>query len=262
MPIRYEDTHLYVQKTLPSANTLNFIINGLPTKTGNIWRGLVDLDKVYKALDWLIENNILYKDVRIDMALKCKGSQMLNEDAIDDKIGETNNLVMTDDDLQSYLTKIEKEPLNHLTVLDIDKINENISDIDKYAMNRIITEPLKDRDINMDHLCFVDVFPKGRHGMYDSRSIKIQPAMYIRWIINQNNPCARRNIQYLFSAVHNKDVRAIDSGIFTSVNTTKIPNMNANDLINNVHTNQKKYTIFLKHLELNKLLISIFIIKA
>jgi len=244
LPIKYEDTHLYVQKTLPSANTLNFIINGLPTKTGNIWRGLVNLDKVYKALYWLKENNSLYKDVRIDMTLKSKGSQMLNDDVNEEIDGNTYNQVMTDEDLQSYLTKIEKEPLNHLTVLDIDKINENISDIDKYAMKRVVTEPIKDRDINMDHLCFVDIFPKGRHGMYDSRQIKIQPAMYIRWIINQNNPCARRNIQYLFSAVHNKDVRAIDSGIFTSVNTSKIPNMNANDLINNVHTNQKKFYIY------------------
>ncbi len=184
MPIKYEDTHLYVQKTLPSANTLNFIINGLPTKTGNIWRGLVNLDKVYKALYWLKENNSLYKDVRIDMTLKSKGSQMLNDDVNEEIDGNTYNQVMTDEDLQSYLTKIEKEPLNHLTVLDIDKINENISDIDKYAMKRVVTEPIKDRDINMDHLCFADIFPKGRHGVYDSRQIKIQPAMYIRWIIN------------------------------------------------------------------------------
>ncbi len=237
MPIKYEDTHLYIQKTLPSANTLNFIINGLPTKTGNIWRGLVNLDKVYKALDWLKINNILYHDVTINTILKSQESLMLSEDA-----NEGSNVnVMNAEDLQSYLNKIEQEPLNHLTVLDIDKINENISDIDKYAMKRVVSEPLKDRDTNMDHLCFVDVFPKGRHGMYDMRPIRILPAMYIRWIINQNNPCARRNIQYLFSAVHNKDVRAIDSGIFSSVNTSKIPNMNANDLINNVHTNQKKY---------------------
>jgi len=164
---------------------------------------------------------------------------MLNDD-IEDTTFEQG---LSAELLKSYLEIIKHETLNHYTVLDFEKINENIPDIDKYAMKRVVSEPIKDRDLNMDHLCFVDIFPKGRYGMYYDRPNKVHPAMYLRWIINQANPNARRNIQYLFSAVHNKDVRSIDSGIFHSVNTTKIPNMKADDFLNNVHTNEKKYVV-------------------
>ena len=106
-------------------------------------------------------------------------------------------------------------------------------------MKKVEAKPITDREINMDHLCFVDLFPSGSGGMYDTRAIKIKPAMYIRWILNQANPSARRHIQYLFSAIHNKDIRAIDSGIFAQVRSSKIPNMNVKSLKDGLEKNKK-----------------------
>ncbi len=83
--------------------------------------------------------------------------------------------------LQNILRDLKDEHLAHYTVIDCEKINENISDINKYQMKKIEAIPIKDRDLNMDHLCFVDIFPRGRGGMYDQRSFKqVQPAMYLR----------------------------------------------------------------------------------
>ena len=78
--IKFEDTHQYVHDTLPNADALNFIINSLPTKTNNIWRALVDLEKVYAALHWLKEHNILYLDVKIIEKNMLKGSSMIFEE--------------------------------------------------------------------------------------------------------------------------------------------------------------------------------------
>lgn len=42
------------------------MITGLPTKSNTIWTGLVDINKVYVASEWLKENNNLYSDIIID----------------------------------------------------------------------------------------------------------------------------------------------------------------------------------------------------
>ncbi len=49
-----------------------------------------------------------------------------------------------------------------------------------------------------------------------------------------SNPVARRNIQYLFSSVHNQDIKAVESGIFASIHTSKMPNLTAGDLKNQI----------------------------
>ena len=87
--------------------------------------------------------------------------------------------------------------------------------------------PLKDQDVNKDHLCFVELFPFGKGGMYDKR-IKVQPAMYLRWLLHNANPRPRRNIQFLFNALNNKDIRAIESGVYASLRASKMPNLNIN----------------------------------
>jgi len=69
LPLEQNSTQNYVMKTLPSADKLNFIVEGLPTKSNSVWRGLVNLEKVFIALDWLKINNKLYSDIIIDRSL-------------------------------------------------------------------------------------------------------------------------------------------------------------------------------------------------
>jgi hypothetical protein len=69
LPLQQNSTQDYVMKTLPNAEKLNFIVEGLPTKSNAIFRGLVDLEKVFSALEWLKSNNPLYNDIIIDKDL-------------------------------------------------------------------------------------------------------------------------------------------------------------------------------------------------
>jgi hypothetical protein len=64
--------------------------------------------------------------------------------------------------------------------------------------------------------------------------------MFYRWIFLNNNPTARRNQQYIFSALHNKDIRAVDSGIYASIHASRMPNMTARKLLDKVETNDKE----------------------
>ena len=126
----------------------------------------------------------------------------------------------------------------HYTVIDFDKINDNISDIGKFSCKKIQSNPFNEKNKDLDHLCFVEIYRTGRGGMYDHRPYSIiKPAMYLRWAIWNENPIIRHNTQYLFSALHNKDLRAIDYGIYATLKTTNIPNLNAGLLKQKIKNN-------------------------
>lgn len=236
LPISFETTHEYIVETLPNSDALSIIVHGLPTKNKNIWRGIVNLEAVYKALIWLKKNNVHYKSIHIDETL----INNFNLNIIDsnDSSDQINNCT------ESYLTtnsnNFNIDTISHFTIIDLEKINVNISDVQKYSVKKVVSTPLTDRDKNLDHLCFVDIFPYGRGGMYDDRTSRVQPAMYIKWLLRNSNPIARRNIQFLFSAIHNKDVRAIDSGIFASIRTSSMPNLNAQILKDKIKKNDRQ----------------------
>jgi hypothetical protein len=105
--------------------------------------------------------------------------------------------------------------------------------------SRIEASPFGDDYIDKDHLCFVDIYPYGKGGMYDYRDIRIKPAMYIRWLIMQSQPHARRNVQFIFNTINIKDIKSVDSGVYASVRTAKIPNMNAKKLRDGLVKNDK-----------------------
>ena len=48
--------------------------------------------------------------------------------------------------------------------------------------------------------------------MYDDREETVSPTAYIKWILKQANPIARRNISYVFLIANYKELRNIDSG--------------------------------------------------
>ena len=49
LPLSLNATNKYIIDTLPNLNSLNVIINSLPTKSANVWRALVNLDSIYKV---------------------------------------------------------------------------------------------------------------------------------------------------------------------------------------------------------------------
>ena len=54
---------------------------------------------------------------------------------------------------------------------------------------KVESNPLNEKNNDLDHLCFVEIFPTGRGGMYDNRPYAtIKPAMYLRWAIWNENP--------------------------------------------------------------------------
>jgi len=168
LPLNLTETHGYLADQLPCADTTNIIIDGLPTKTGNIWRQLVNLDKVYAALDWLTANNPIYSHVAIidKASLVNSASRALIPEI-------TKSLSKEERATLSNLKQCNETELAQFSVIDLDKINENRSDIDKYCCRKITATPLSDSDKNMDHACFPAIYPYGTGGMLDNRILEV-----------------------------------------------------------------------------------------
>jgi hypothetical protein len=238
-PLTFETTNEYVKRTLPNFDEFDILINGLPTKQGKIWRALVSLPKVFKALKWLKANNCHYNDIVIDTNIDLQYYGFVH---FRDK--KSVNIDLSDYNDAPYLDLDNREPLlKHYTVCDLDKVNINTSVLYKYSCKRVETEPLYNNFVNLDHWCFTDIFPSGRGGMYDKREIIVKPAMHLRYLLNHRHGIARRNQQYLFSAVHNKDIRAAESGIFASINATKNSNLNAKTMVEKLNQKDRELEV-------------------
>ena len=64
--------------------------------------------------------------------------------------------------------------------------------------------------------------------------------MYIKWILRQRNPIARKNISYLFFLCNNKELRAVDSGIYACLKTSKMKTIKAKTFLEKLKRNDQK----------------------
>jgi hypothetical protein len=247
LPLALHETYSYVKTTLPSSDNLSIFVHSLPTNANKIWRSLVDLNNVKTALFWLKDNNKEYKDIHVaeDMFSSISSHNDINFTKKDDE-----NVTECDSNLpyhhKSMLRVSDTEVIQQYTVLDLDKVNENIDDIQKYTAERNKAKIMSNHEKNLDHWCFPELFPYGTGGMYDDRESKVNPAMYVRHGMWNASSDLRRNQQYLFSAIHNKDVRAIDSGIYASLHSTSCHNYTALDIKKGSHEKDQKLENSLK----------------
>ncbi|CAF1017803.1 unnamed protein product [Brachionus calyciflorus] len=216
LPLETNNTINHVKKTLPNLDNFNIIIEKLQESKNVLWSKLIDLKKVEKALHWYKENNILYKNITIDIGRKfVETNQIIYESTLDNK----NNLTVIHKENNIYFENFTIEPTVNTC--------RNLQDIEQYTTQDIKNIPFNDRDIDKDHKCFPNILVRGTGGMYEKRTPIVKPAMYIRWLLRQANPYFRRDIQFLFSLSHNKEINAIDQGIYAMLNTRKLKNESA-----------------------------------
>lgn len=202
LPLPLKERLVHLNDTIPSTEFLKIIVDGLPTKTNKIWRSLVDVEKEIKAIEVLKKlKNPYYKDLTINYKLISNPvidlpqnikKKYLTSSSESDQNDKTSFLKhQTNDD---YDTTIQQ----HFTIQKLTNDIPNETDIEKYSTNRVIANPIRDRDRHLDHKCFPHIFFRGTGGMYDLRRIQVTPSMFGRWILKQANPIARRDISISF----------------------------------------------------------------
>ena len=82
LPLPLNETHKHVSNTLPSASSLSIVVNSLPTKDKTIWQSMVNLNKVYDALEFLKQNNKHYEEIKFDKNTTIAVNIDENEDSL------------------------------------------------------------------------------------------------------------------------------------------------------------------------------------
>ena len=199
------------------------ILNGKPTKKRIVWRSLVDINKVKRAVDKLKQINWLYKDVR------------------DDAIDETSKQVieLANSATSTMLAKADEADIagfQAYTVRNLDNNFQPDSDIDQYKMLSVKEHPIDNRQNHLDLLCFPTLFPTGAFGQNHQRDKKISHAEYAKSRLLNKDSRFRKNAQYVFYLLWQKELRELSAGIYNMLKNTRQQAMTVATLLSQVNS--------------------------
>ena len=188
---------------------LYIIINGQPTKSNNVWRSLVDVNKIKAALRKLKEINWLYRSV--------------DDDSIDESL--KNVIQVVSNTTCKMLEKANDQDLEGLSAYTIRNLDSKIvtgSDISQYKLMNV---PIDNRQEHLDLLCFPTLFPTGQYGEHHPR--QSYPAQtlsfseYIKSKLLNKDSRFRRNHSYCLHYYGLKINKALKTGIYNLLKTTR-----------------------------------------
>ena len=124
------------------------IVNGKPTKGGVLWRNLVNVDSVKRALATLKPIYWLYTDVADDCV----------DEAVQKVIEVSNNATTA---VLEKASETDIAAFQQYTIRNQDTKLVCGSDLEQHKMLSVTEEPLDDRMKHLDVMCFPGLFPMG-----------------------------------------------------------------------------------------------------
>ena len=210
---------------------LYILVNGKPTKSKVVWRSLVDVNHVKAAINILKSSNWLYKDVKnesVDEATK--------------RIIEVSNTATT-----RMLEKASKEDVagfQAYTIRNLDNKLSTTSDIEQYKLLSVTEDPIDNRQQHLDVMCFPVLFPTGRFGKFHPRQEKLSHCEYIKSRLLNKDSRFRKDPQYVFYLLWQKEMRELSAGVYNLLKTTRHQPTSVSKLLDNVEASDE-------HLEAN-----------
>ncbi|XP_044005441.1 uncharacterized protein LOC122850347 [Aphidius gifuensis] len=228
---------------------LYIMVRSLPTKAKLVWENLVNLKKVFKALQWLRLNNILYKDIVLPKSAEGLMHYLENNDieflveSNDRENNESDEKHMTIQSSQSddedhnnikeiyendllkrraILTQVDHSELDYeqFTVYPLYDKRMNKTATDIYQMLKIQEEPLDPRLKTLDLKCFPNLYPRGINGQHEDRAKKVRDHDFIKQKLCSLKPRFRLDHQYIFFLLQNDTIRRLQAGIYYMLNVT------------------------------------------
>ena len=222
-----------------SAENLNIIVNGLPTRAGLVWQHFVRPKAVLAALKILKAINPLYKDVVVAsedglaLAAGLDESELVGSDKED---SEAHALLRAIDD-QDQLRISEQ-----FTVQPID-FHDDKEPIARFQQLMTRGEIIDARADNTEYLSFPHLYPTGRFGRFHARNVKLGEADFCKTRFLNADRRFARDAQYLFWSCRQSQLKALMSGVYhfmQSVLVKKGPT--AGKLITMVKSNDQDMT--------------------
>uniref|UniRef100_A0A1X7V5A1 Uncharacterized protein n=1 Tax=Amphimedon queenslandica TaxID=400682 RepID=A0A1X7V5A1_AMPQE len=191
---------------------LYIMINGQPTKSNNVWRSLVDVNKIKAALRKLIEINWLYRNV--------------DDDSIDES--SKNVIQVVSNTTCKMLEKANDQDLEDLSAYTIRNLDSKIatgSDISQYKLMNVKEEPIDNRQDHLDLLCFPTLFPTGQYGehhprqSYPAQTLSFSEYIKSRLLNKDSRFC--RNHSYCLNYYGLKINKALKTGMYNLLKTSR-----------------------------------------
>ncbi|XP_067205359.1 uncharacterized protein [Linepithema humile] len=239
LPLPLQET---LDKICPPENPINLkhelhiLVRGMPKKSKVVWENLVDINKVFKALQWLKENNPHYSEIRLpassDDLLNEKlqeteyqivddGGEESNNDEIDEVVEDTVQQIKDNDQIvlkrKAFLTQITKDSgINDQYTIYPMRVKriDNESALKLYQMLKIEDVPMDNRYKYLDVMCFPDLYPEGINGQREDRNFALPEYLFIRTRLMSKHNRFRLNPQYLFFLLHDTNNRQLKNGIY------------------------------------------------
>jgi ATP-dependent DNA helicase PIF1 len=199
---------------------LYIIVNGRPTKSNVVWRNLVD---VKAAIRKLRSSNWLYRDV--------------HEKCIDESIKhiiEVSNNATTE--LLKKVSPDEVDAFQAYTIRNLDSKLSIGSDIEQYRLMSITEDPITNKQQHLDVMCFPVLFPTGKFGEFHPRKEKISPSEYVKSRVLNKDSRFRKDAQYVFYLLWQKEMRQLASGVYNLLKSTRRQAMSVSILLEQVNT--------------------------
>ena len=199
---------LPLEKTIETLNEVGID----STKSNNVWRSLVDVNKIKAALRKLKEINWLYRSV--------------DDNSIDES--SKNVIQVVSNTTCKMLEKANDQDLEGLSAYTIRNLDSKIvmgSDISQYKLMNVKEAPIDNRQEHLDLLCFPTLFPTGQYGEHHPR--QSYPAQtlsfseYIKSKLLNKDSRFRRNHSYCLHYYGLKINKALKTGIYNLLKTTR-----------------------------------------
>lgn len=201
---------------------LYILVRSTATKNKIVWEDLVDVNKIYKALEYLKTHNNHYANIVLphnpDLLLADLRDDLQHEVVVSSSID--NSTV----DGEALLTQIneeeEQESTEQYTIYPLHEKRQNAPITALYQMLKVNAAPFDSRDSSIDVKCFPDLFVEGKFGQFHPRSVKLTSSEFIKCVLTSKHSRFRLNQQYLFFLLNDANIRQLNAGIFYKLNTT------------------------------------------
>jgi len=188
---------------------LYIIVNGKPSKNKILWQSMVNVDHIKAAVQKLKEINWLYADV--------------DDGSIDDASRRVIECV--NDARSTMLVRATAEDVNSFqayTIRRLDQKQSTMADTEHYKLIDVKENAMSNKLKQMDVLCFPTLFPSGRFGEAHKRSVPISPSEYAKSRLLNRDSRFRKDYQYVFFLLWQKEMRELSAGIFHMLHV-KVP---------------------------------------
>ena len=198
---------------LADSSELYILLRSIPSKRKVIWQDLVDVCKVYSALEKLKEINHLYSEI----AMPGEPHELQLEKHIEEFVAATSSDAM----IQQIAEDEEAVLYEQYTINALHAPRQNERATALYQLLKVNEAPLDNRTKHLDMMCFPDLYPYGMGGQACRREVHLPPAEYIKCILMSRDSRFRLNHQFIFYLQHQATMRQIASGIYHKLKVTR-----------------------------------------